>query len=136
MNKSRLKKYWRIQIFRFYLIGIINAIFGLSLMALLQFVSNDRYSYSLIYALTYVVVFGISYLLQRKLVWNSSNKVINELIKYLISTLFIFFTNLLIIIEIVEKYNLPFIPSQIVVGFILAFLSFVVSKLWVFIIKD
>ncbi len=105
-------------------------------MALLQFVSNDRYSYSLIYALTYVVVFGISYLLQRKLVWNSSNKVINELIKYLISTLFIFFTNLLIIIEIVEKYNLPFIPSQIVVGFILAFLSFVVSKLWVFIIKD
>ena len=135
LNSIALNRLWAMQSFRFYFIGGANAVLGITLMASFAYIFNGQLSYSAIYSLTYILVFGISYFSQRVFVWKSKNPVLKEVIRYLGASLSIYTVNILILIEIVEKNHLPFVLSQIFVGLFLALLTFIVSKFWVFIRK-
>ena len=134
-NSIALNRLWSMQSFRFYFIGGVNAVLGITLMAIFADVFNGQFSYSIIYTLTYILVLGISYFSQRVFVWNSKNPVFKEVVRYLGASLTIYSVNLFILVEIVEKNHLPFVLSQIIIGLFLALLTFIVSKFWVFIRK-
>lgn len=134
-DSTTINRLWSRQSFRFFFIGGTNAVLGIGILRLLVKLFDGRFSDSVIYTITYLLVVGLSYYCQRIFVWKSKNAVAREIFRYLSVSVSNYLVNLLILVEIVEKNHLPFVESQIFIGLSLALLNFTLSKFWVFIRK-
>ena len=123
---------WRLRLSRYIIVGSLNSLFGLILMTILNVSFSSFLSGAWIYSIAAVSAFIFAYFTQRRYVWRSKNKVLREIPKFIAISCCMFILNLALIIQIVDRYNLPLLASQIVIAISLTAVSFLSSKLWVF----
>ena len=130
LNKVRF--IWRSRLNRYLIVGSFNSLFGLILMTILKVLFSSILSGAWIYSIAAVSAFIFSYFTQRRYVWQSINEVKREIPKFIVVSSCIYTLNLTLIIQVVDRYNLPLLISQIAIAISLTSVSFLTSKLWVF----
>jgi putative flippase GtrA len=128
----KLRFIWRKRLSRYFIIGSFNSLFGLILMTVLKLSFSPLLSGAWIYSIAALSSFLFAYFTQRRYVWRSENELKRELPKFIVVACFMYLFNLFLIIQIVDKYDLPLLTSQIAIAIALTSLSFFCSKLWVF----
>jgi hypothetical protein len=95
-------------------------------------VLQEFINYLTILVLSFFINVPISHLNQRILVWKSKKRYLPELKKFFMVNLPPFLFNLAVLPLLVEIWNLPIVPTQLITGGLIILGTFVVHKTWTF----
>ena len=116
---------------RYLLVGIWNSVFGVGIFLILS-LSLPKLSDSLILLISYLVSIVQAHFMQRKFVWNSTEKYFQELVRFSGAYISQFVANLVLLQIFVRFVGLNRSVSQIIIVLILTVVMFFVNKNGVF----
>ncbi len=117
---------------RYVTIGVLNFLISFIIFASLMQVLQEFINYLTILVLSFFINVPISHLNQRIFVWKSRNRYLPELQKFFMVNLPPFLFNLAVLPLLVEIWDLPIIPTQLITGGLIILGTFVVHKTWTF----
>jgi len=103
------------QMLRFAMVGVVNAIFGFGLFALLQITLGDRVHYLILLMVANIVAVVEAYVLQRWLVFLVRGRWWRELARFSSVYLVALVVNMVALPLLVEIVLLPVLPAQAIV---------------------
>jgi len=74
-----------------------------------------------------------SYVMQRKFVWRSSNKIHKEFPKFIVIAISQYVAGLLLIIYFVDYRKFPLLPTQFIASLALVGITFLLMRSWIFV---
>ena len=116
---------------RYLLIGIWNTIVGYSLFTLFVFLFPP-YQYMLALTLSTALAGANSYLTQRLFVWQSSQKMKQEIIRFSIIFIGQFFVNAALLYVLVEQFGYHPLWTQYLLGAVIIISTYYLNKNWTF----
>ena len=116
---------------RYLLVGLWNSVFGVGIFLILS-QSFPKLSDSLVLLIAYVVSIVQAHFMQRKFVWNSSEKYFQELVRFSGAYISQFVANLVLLQIFVRFVGLNRSVSQVIIVLILTVVMFFVNKNGVF----
>ena len=116
---------------RYLLVGIWNSVFGVGIFLILS-LSLPELSDSLILLISYLVSIVQAHFMQRKFVWNSTEKYFQELVRFSGAYISQFVANLILLQIFVRFIGLNRSVSQVIIVLILTVVMFFVNKNGVF----
>ena len=116
---------------RYLLVGLWNSVFGVGIFLILS-QSFPKLSDSLVLLIAYVVSIVQAHFMQRKFVWNSSEKYFQELVRFSGAYISQFVANLVLLQIFVRFVGLNRSVSQVIIVLILTVIMFFVNKNGVF----
>jgi putative flippase GtrA len=117
---------------RYLAIGVLNFLLSFFIFVSLMQVLQEFISYFTILVLSFFINVPISHLNQRIFVWKSKKRYLPELQKFFMVNLPPFLFNLALLPLLVEIWNLPIIPTQLIASGFIILGTFVVHKTWTF----
>jgi putative flippase GtrA len=117
---------------RYVTIGVLNFLISFIIFASLMQVLQEFINYLTILVLSFFINVPISHLNQRIFVWKSKNRYLPELQKFFMVNLPPFLFNWAVLPLLVEIWDLPIIPTQLITGGLIILGTFVVHKTWTF----
>ena len=117
---------------RYILVGSWNMIFGITVFAVTYLVIGSDKSYILVAAIAHPIGVTQSHFTQRKIVWNSENEYVPELLKFGIVQTQGFVSTLLLMMFFIEILELSVIVSQVIGTIIVTIVTFILMKYWTF----
>lgn len=116
---------------RYLLVGLWNSVFGVGIFLILS-LSLPELSDSLILLISYLVSIVQAHFMQRKFVWNSTEKYFQELVRFSGAYISQFVANLILLQIFVRFIGLNRSVSQVIIVLILTVVMFFVNKNGVF----
>ena len=116
---------------RYLLVGIWNSVFGVGIFLILS-LSLPELSDSIILLISYLVSIVQAHFMQRKFVWNSTEKYFQELVRFSGAYISQFVANLVLLQIFVRFVGLNRSVSQIIIVLILTVVMYFVNKNGVF----
>lgn len=117
---------------KFLTLGIWNTLFGLFLFYLLSEQVEVFQNYQISLLITFLVSTTQAHYTQRKFVWKSEGRYFDELLKFGLATLLIYFVNIVLLELFLRNSSLEVFEAQVVCILILTVLSFGIQKRIVF----
>jgi len=118
------------QLVRFLLVGAFNTVFGYCIIFFCMYVLKIAPEASNIVG--YAIALGVSYALNRKITFESSEKRTGEILKFLLVFLLAYSANLLALVFLFRVLHLEKGVSQVLAGIFYVGVSFVMNKYYVF----
>ena len=119
---------------RYLLVGLWNSVFGVGIFLILS-LSLPELSDSLILLISYLVSIVQAHFMQRKFVWNSTERYFQELVRFSGAYISQFMANLVLLQIFVRFIGLNRSVSQVIIVLILTVVMFFVNKNGVFRVK-
>ena len=119
---------------RYLLVGIWNSVFGVGIFLILS-LSLPKLSDSLILLISYLVSIVQAHFMQRKFVWSSTERYMQELVRFSGAYISQFVANLVLLQIFVRFIGLNRSVSQVIIVLILTVVMFFVNKNGVFRVK-
>ena len=119
---------------RYLLVGIWNSVFGVGIFLILS-LSLPELSDSLILLISYLVSIVQAHFMQRKFVWSSTERYMQELVRFSGAYISQFVANLVLLQIFVRFIGLNRSVSQVIIVLILTVVMFFVNKNGVFRVK-
>jgi len=120
------------QMLRFAMVGVVNAIFGFGLFALLQITLGDRVHYLVLLVVANIVAVVEAYVLQRWLVFRVTGRWWRELARFSSVYAVALVVNVPALSLLVEVVHLPVLPAQAIVVLATALGTFVAHRSFTF----
>ena len=122
--------------YRYITFGIWNWLFGVLVFLILSVFFKSTLHYNLLVLISYLVSSTQAHLIQRKFVWKSNNPYPSELIRFILSYIGMFISNILLLTLIVNITNFSPTVLQLIISPILVIFMYIVNKTFVFRIRD
>ena len=119
---------------RYLLVGLWNSVFGVGIFLILS-QSFPKLSDSFILLIAYVVSIVQAHFMQRKVVWSSTERYFQELVRFSGAYISQFVANLVLLQIFVRFVGLNRSVSQVIIVLILTVVMFFVNKNGVFRVK-
>ena len=119
---------------RYLLVGIWNSVFGVGIFLILS-LSLPKLSDSLILLISYLVSIVQAHFMQRKFVWSSTERYMQELVRFSGAYISQFVANLVLLQIFVRFIGLNRSVSQVIIVLLLTVVMFFVNKNGVFRVK-
>ena len=116
---------------RYLLVGIWNSVFGVGIFLILS-LSLPKLSDSLILLISYLVSIVQAHFMQRKFVWSSTERYMQELVRFSGAYISQFVANLVLLQIFVRFIGLNRSVSQVIIVLLLTVVMFFVNKNGVF----
>jgi len=128
-----ITKAWQQRGIRYLLIGSWNTIFGFAVITILKFTAMPPLNTVAAVTIASVVSVIQSYVMQRKFVWRSSNKIHKEFPKFIVIAISQYVAGLLLIIYFVDYRKFPLLPTQFIASLALVGITFLLMRSWIFV---
>ena len=119
---------------RYLLVGLWNSVFGVGIFLILS-LSLPKLSDSLILLISYLVSIVQAHFMQRKFVWSSTERYMQELVRFSGAYISQFVANLVLLQIFVRFIGLNRSVSQVIIVLLLTVVMFFVNKNGVFRVK-
>jgi putative flippase GtrA len=117
---------------RYLLVGIWNSIFGVFIFWVLLRTAESLIRYQGVLAVATVLSVCQSHITQRFFVWKSQAPFLPEFFKFGTVYAAQFVANLLLLMLMVEVFEIDVLPAQISITIVLVAIAFVINKKWTF----
>jgi len=121
---------------RYIVFGIWNWFFGLLVFLVLSLFFKSTLHYNLLVLISYLISSTQAHFIQRKFVWRSNNRYPSELIRFILSYMGMFVSNILILTIIVNVTNFSPTVLQLIISPTLIIFMYIVNKTFVFRIRE
>ncbi len=132
LQPSRLKRLIARRETKFLLVGGINTVVGFSLFVVIDFFFGERLGAVTVLLLASVPSTLFAYTLQRLFVWQSDNKILAEITRFLISTGFQVAANAILLFLLADVVMIPRVIAQAITTVLLIISIFFIHKYWTF----
>ena len=122
--------------YKYITFGIWNWFFGVLVFLVLSLFFKSTLHYNLLVLISYVISSTQAHFIQRKFVWKSNNDYLLELIRFLLSYIGMFISNVVILTIVVNISNFSPTVLQLIVSPTLVILMYIVNKTFVFRIRE
>ena len=122
--------------YRYVIFGIWNWLFGALVFLILSVFFKSTLHYNLLVLISYLVSSTQAHFIQRKFVWKSNNLYPSELIRFILSYMGMFISNILILTIIVNITNFSPTVLQLIISPTLVIFMYIVNKTFVFRIRE
>ena len=117
---------------RYLIFGVWNWLFGVIVFLVLTYFLKTTVHYNLLVFFSYVISSTQAHFIQRKFVWFSNNYYPAELLKFILSYIGMFISNIILLTALVSITNLSPTLLQLFIAPILVIFMYFVNKIFVF----
>lgn len=129
-------KLWESSEARYIVVGIWNTFFFMAIFVVIQLAFSKVLTVT--ESLTIAFVFGViqSFATQKRYVWRSPKKVVDEFPQFLLMSSTQYLVNVILLRIFTLRFNMNVILSQIMIASVLVLITYLVLKFWVFKVKN